>query len=71
MDAQTDRLLVLVVCSSAVSAPPFTWQVQAETRCSGSRPLAWAWLRRDVLPSMAMVSGALSRRLSTQAIKQP
>src|SRR4051794_18348979 len=34
------------------------WRVaQAETRCKGSRPLLRAWLRREVLPSMAMRSG--------------
>ena len=40
---------------------------QAETRCSGSLPFARA--RREVLPSIATMSGAFSRRLSTQAVK--
>lgn len=42
------------------------WRVaQAETRWSGSRPLARAWLRREVLPSMAMTSFFSSRSVST------
>src|SRR3954454_13670908 len=47
------------------------WRVaQAETRCKGPRPLLRAWLRREVLPSMAMRSGSASRRPSTQLTKQ-
>ena len=47
------------------------WRVaQAETRCKGPRPLPRAWLRREVLPSMAMMSGSASRRPSTQQAKQ-
>jgi hypothetical protein len=40
---------------------------QAETRCKGSLP--FALLRREVLPSIATMSGALSRSPSTQAVK--
>ena len=40
---------------------------QAETRCKGSLPRARA--RREVLPSIATMSGAASRRLATQAVK--
>jgi hypothetical protein len=43
---------------------------QAETRCSGSRPLLRAWVRREVLPSTAIRSGSVSRRPSTQLVKQ-
>src|SRR4051812_44690175 len=47
------------------------WRVaQAETRGKGSRPLLRAWLRREVLPSMAMRSGSASRRPSPQLTKQ-
>ena len=38
--------------------------------CRGARPLARSWLRREVLPSMAIRSGSSSRRSSTQAMKQ-
>jgi hypothetical protein len=57
---------------SAVACCPRTsrWRLaQAETRCSGERPLARSWLRREVLPSIATMSGAASRRPSTQAAK--
>src|SRR3954454_7120387 len=47
------------------------WRVaQAETRCRGSRPLPLAWVRREVLPSTAMMSGSAARRPSTQQAKQ-
>jgi hypothetical protein len=55
---------------SATASCPSTsrWRLaQAETRCNGSLPLALA--RREVLPSIATMSGARSRRLSTQAVK--
>ena len=42
---------------------------QAETTCNGPRPLARAWLRREVLPSMAIMSGSVSRNSSTQSAK--
>ena len=43
---------------------------QAETVCSGPRPLDRAWLRREVLPSIAIVSGPATRSRSTQLVKQ-
>jgi hypothetical protein len=48
---------------------------QAESRCSGSRPFAPAWLRREVLPSMAIISGPArsgqrARSPAAQLVKQ-
>ena len=43
---------------------------QAETRCNGLRPLRLSWLRREVLPSMAITSGSPSRSSLIQARKQ-
>ena len=37
--------------------------------CSGWRPLDLAWVRREVLPSIATMSGSPSRRPLTQAMK--
>lgn len=48
---------------------------QADTMWSGPRSRRWSWLRREVLPSMATISGtatwvdAGSRRVSTHAVK--
>jgi hypothetical protein len=55
-------------CSTASCPSTNRWRLaQAETRCSGWPPFALA--RREVLPSIATMSGAVSRRLSTQAVK--
>src|SRR5271166_6906623 len=49
---------------------------QAETRCSGLRSCALSWVRRDVLPSMATISGPASvcglvaHRPATHSVKQ-
>ena len=44
---------------------------QALTMCNGARPLERAWARREILPSIATMSGSLSRRLSTQRESTP
>ncbi len=47
------------------------WRLaQADTMCSGARPLLRSWPRREVLPSIAIRSGSSSRKSSTQAMKQ-
>jgi hypothetical protein len=46
---------------------------KAETRCSGAAPAARSWLRREVLPSMAMspaFCGQLSRTQSAKAAEK-
>ena len=42
---------------------------KAETRCSGPLSPAWSWLRREVLPSMAMSPGRSGQVSRTQAVK--
>ena len=66
-------MAVISLDLSAVASWPSTrrWRAaQADTRWSGPRPLARSWQRRDVLPSMAMMSGCPSRSVSTHSAKQ-
>ena len=41
-----------------------------KTRCKAARPVDRSWLRRTVLPSMAIVSGAAGQHSRTQSRKQ-
>ena len=42
----------------------------AVTRCSAVRPLAQSWLRRTLLPSIAIMSGGSGQQARTQSMKQ-
>jgi hypothetical protein len=42
---------------------------KAETRCKVSRPTARSWVRREVLPSIATISGRSGQFSRTQAVK--
>ena len=58
---------------SSMASWPSTRRVlvaKAETRCSAARPLARSWLRRTVLPSMAIVSRGSGQQATTQSMKQ-
>jgi hypothetical protein len=44
--------------------------VDGDERAHGSHLLPRAWIRRDVLPSMAMTSGTLSRDVPIQLAKR-
>ena len=44
-------------------------EAHAETICRGWRPLDLAWVRREVLPSIATMSGSPSRRPLTRETK--
>jgi hypothetical protein len=48
----------------------FSPVAKAETRCSAALPATRSWLRREVLPSSAMRSGAAPRSAQAQAMKQ-
>jgi hypothetical protein len=66
-------MAVISLDFSSVACCPSTIRcraAQADTRCRGLRPLRLSWLRREVLPSMAMMSASASTRLLTQAWKQ-
>ena len=43
---------------------------KAETRCRAARPLDRSWLRRTVLPSMAIASSGSGHEARTQSMKQ-
>ena len=59
------------LASTASCASTRRWvEAQAETRCSGGRPVALSPLRRSVLPSSATRSAASSRSEMAQAVKQ-
>src|SRR3954447_8541582 len=66
----------IATCSQDVSSTaswPSTRRslvAKAETRCSAWRPALRSWLRREVLPSMAIRSGASGLTSRAQAIKQ-
>src|SRR5271157_4477078 len=64
--------VVSLVLSSTASCPRTRrlFVAKAETRCSAARPLDRSWLRRTVLPSMAIVSGGSGQQARTQSMKQ-
>ena len=45
-------------------------EAKAETRCKAARALVRSWLRRTLLPSMAIVSGDAGQHSRTQSRKQ-
>ena len=64
--------VVSLVLSSTASCPRTRWLLvaKAETRCNAARPLDRSWLRRTVLPSMAIVSRGSGQQARTQSMKQ-
>jgi hypothetical protein len=65
-------MAVISLDLSATASCPSTRQemvANAETMCSAGLPARRSWLRRDVLPSMAMKSGRSGQACLTQSVK--
>ena len=69
--SSTGMAVVSLLLSSTASCPRTRRLLvaKAETRCSAARPLARSWLRRTVLPSMAIASRGSGQQARTQSMK--